>query len=1066
MNDLGSSKRIKNNAKEIMRSSLTSSLSSNESPRIRGRRSQLFNKGQNITSPPVTTTATAATASVPNLDPTSWIRSASTSSLRRLKKTHTDSTIKTNKHISSSSTVNNATTSKATVSASATNPCVSTETPGSSSTPATTTKNSDALSSPPRTASETEILMTKIHISRPKISSQPYSDPLLGNFWDPTNSKLIDHTANLGPEDDFVHSNPNSLKSQNFLHGNNTKPSTKESVKLDDPSHDVSRDIDEDIVVDVLPSFEMYNALHRHIPQGNVDPDIHELPPSYMEAANHNESMPNSYIRDMPVNTNYHSQNGTMAASSMETTINNLRPLATQVLSLNNTESVPSTLNRTSNNMYCDNGTQIEDDLNVNDNIVIDKLYSLPKRSTPIEITIKITKHVSLPPYKPEEESILKEYTSGDTIHGYCVIENKSNEPIKFEMFYVTLEAYTSVIDKKRGTRTVKRFLRMVDLSASWSYTNIDIASGLRYKCRAKDFDDAVLGLNNNRILEPGIKYKKFFVFKFPKQLLDTTCKQEHFSHCLLPPSFGIDKYRDNCKYSGIRVNHILGCGHLGTKGSPILTNDFCDDELSINYTIDTRIVGKDQKTQKLNIMKEHEYNIRFIPFGFHSPLIGEKNPETQLKNLEILIEERLKVLRTIFDRLNQNEPIKNVDIHGTDLVGTIDDNAELDSDEILARKLDQLHVKNRLDYNDHTQSPYDDIKKFERRENIVEAELKYRIKGKSSSKIGLFSSFLSNSGSSSSSSSSTSLANSVNKSERKNDQNFEDRSTIKEKISSHKNSDKTGMILVGAVIPSRALPYHVPSLLHKTNTFENKSKYAQDNWIKLISLLTDEEKTELNKIKINLTCLQSNNSVGHDPPEIQSINTELVIITVKSENSIPVKLCLNTLLDSNKLSHMKGKFAKYMTQIKLDYENFRKNKTKLNELYNMNRLPSDREQSLNFTNFIPNQLYCNVESLANLQVKIQSHNDIFKKQGEITKFSKKHSSNSPAQGWVKKEPFHYEKEFEIPLQYLPNLTYTLVPSFESCLCCRFYCIRVSIKFHHIGSVSVNIPVNIKNFQA
>lgn len=39
-------------------------------------------------------------------------------------------------------------------------------------------------------------------------------------------------------------------------------------------------------VVDVLPSFEMYNTLHRHIPQGNVDPDRHDFPPSYQEANN------------------------------------------------------------------------------------------------------------------------------------------------------------------------------------------------------------------------------------------------------------------------------------------------------------------------------------------------------------------------------------------------------------------------------------------------------------------------------------------------------------------------------------------------------------------------------------------------------------------------------------------------------------------------------------------------------------------------------------------------------------------------------------------------------------
>lgn len=135
-------------------------------------------------------------------------------------------------------------------------------------------------------------------------------------------------------------------------------------------------------------------------------------------------------------------------------------------------------------------------------------------------------------------------------------------------------------------------------------------------------------------------------MFKLPTQLLDVTCKQEHYAHCLLPPSFGIDKYRNNCKYSVIKVNHVLGCGHLGTKGSPILTYDMVDDHLSINYTIDARIVGKDQKTQKLNIMKEKEYNLRVIPFGFSSNLIGERKSMDQLNDLIRLIQERLDALK------------------------------------------------------------------------------------------------------------------------------------------------------------------------------------------------------------------------------------------------------------------------------------------------------------------------------------------------------------------------------------------------------------------------------------
>ena len=108
----------------------------------------------------------------------------------------------------------------------------------------------------------------------------------MASFWNPTNSKLIDHTANLGPEDDFIHFNPHVVRSQNPLYDSNNTINHDDNAELIDTSNDVSEDLDEDVVVDVLPSFEMYNALHRHIPQGNVDPDIHELPPSYMEASN------------------------------------------------------------------------------------------------------------------------------------------------------------------------------------------------------------------------------------------------------------------------------------------------------------------------------------------------------------------------------------------------------------------------------------------------------------------------------------------------------------------------------------------------------------------------------------------------------------------------------------------------------------------------------------------------------------------------------------------------------------------------------------------------------------
>jgi len=852
------------------------------------------------------------------------------------------------------------------------------------------------------------------------------------------------------------------------------------------------------IVVDVLPSFEMYNTLHRHIPQGNVNPDLHDFPPKYCDVQTQNRynlqvsnasSSSSSAItstlsqlqQQQQQQQHDHVMNIPSNPPSTTSIINNLHPLTTQHLSIQSTRHTDD-----------DDITSIQDDIDEDENIFIDKLYTLPKKPTPIDIDIRITKHPSHPPEKPEEESILKEYTTGDVIHGYCVVENKSTQPLKFEMFYVTLEAYISLIDRQKGKRTVKRFLRMVDLSASWSYGNILTGSGFKLIPDQEDFDHSLVGLSNRRILEPGVKRKKFFMFKFPKQLLDVTCKQEHFAHCLLPPSFGIDKYRNNCKYSGIKVNSVLGCGHLGCKGSPILTYDLVDENVSINYTIDARIVGKDQKTKQLNIMREKEYNIRYIPFGFDSSLVGERDPNNQLKDLMKLVDERLEAIKTVFNRLEKNEPIKNEDIHGTDLSGTIENDTELDSSEILRNKLDQLHIKNRTSQSYQLSSQDFEKKTFEPKTDIIESELSYKLKNKSKSATkSLFSSFRSSTSLSGLSSSGSSGNSSVTNGGISNNTS---------------KTERFGLILVQAKVPHKSIQYLSPSLLKKTNIVEAKTKQAQENWHALSETIPASERDALKRLDLTLTCIQSNNSSPHPPPEIQAISTELIIITGKSENSIPIKLNSRVLMDDDKLDSIRKTFTSYLNEIKDYNDEFLENKDRLNELYNVNRsIVNARE--LKFTNFISSQIYNDIESLANIKVKIQPLGDIFKKQldtlkdeddpsldltpmnsGSTTPTKKKPVKIVNAKGglgtsatisrnsisnrfidqiihqWDQQGELQYERKINVNLEFNANTLETLVPSFESCLCCRFYCVRVNIKFHHIGSTSIDIPINVKNF--
>ncbi|CCE90192.1 ubiquitin-ubiquitin ligase BUL2 TDEL_0B00630 [Torulaspora delbrueckii] len=826
------------------------------------------------------------------------------------------------------------------------------------------------------------------------------------------------------------------------------------------------KEIDGNVFIDVLPSFEMYNTLHRHIPQGNVDPDRHDFPPCYQEV----QTQRNSILRatDQPERLSLDVPPSSRRGSTSPIPLNTLHNLSTQHLSLRGESSAP----------HDEDNIMIEDDVNDADNINIDKLYSLPKLATPVDIDIRIAKGALKPHVKPEEESMLKEYTSGETIHGYCVLENKSSHRLKFEMFYVTLEGYISVIDKQKGKRTLKRFLRMVDLSASWSYTHIDVSSGVKYIPGDIDFDHAVMGLNNNRVLEPGRKYKKFFMFKLPNQLLDVACKQEQFSHCLLPPSFGIDKYRNSCKFAGIKVNSILGCGHLGIKGSPILTSDMADDSLSINYTVDARLVGKDHKTQKLNIMREHEYNLRVIPFGFSSPVIGERVSSQQLKDLSSLVRERLDALHRIFERLKDHQPIHSTDIHGTDISGTVDEAPELDSDEILARKMDQLHMNNRIS-TQHDLFKKKDGRIYNGEATYVEAQLSYKLKSKSSSNLkgGLF----------------TGFRNSLSTPQSPSHE------------ATKENPNKLGLMVLTAKVPDLALPYWSPSLLRKKNRFEEKNDHDQENWLRLSSLVPDDLKAVLQHIDIQLECIQSNNSKPHEPPEIQSVTTELLCITAKSDNSIPIKLDAKMLLSKEKVHHINQQYGEFLSEIQRYNDMFDENIDELNELYNMSRT-SIAPKELKFTDFISTQIRGDVESLANLNIKVVILPDVFKKQihtlknisqdyltPEVSSTSlHKSTSGSFLSGtfsgsssdlsrsstsakfteqivreWVSVAPSKYQRDVKINLEYNQNIRETLVPSFESCLCCHFYCVRVNIKFeNHIGTATIDIPVCVKKLHA
>lgn len=837
-------------------------------------------------------------------------------------------------------------------------------------------------------------------------------------------------------------------------------------------------------MIDVLPSFEMYNALHRNIPRGNVNPDQHDLPPSYLEVESQRQTP------DSSDGTTVSQLDEMFLSPSPSLYDANTRVGSSQ--SLQSLNTVSSGVLQNSLQALSTRYEAIIDDLDDSDNIKIEKLYSLPKVSTPIDVNIRILKKATKPcEEKPEEESILKEYTSGDIINGFVVIENRSQHPLRFEMFYVTLEGCACVIDKKQGKRTVKRFLRMVDLSASWSYSNIDLATGFQYVPGDIDQDGCVLGLNNDRFLQPGVRYKKFFTFKFPNQLLDISCKHEMFCHCLLPPSFGVDKYKHHARYSNIKLNSMLGYGHLGTKGSPILTNDLCSDNLSVSYTIDARVVGKDAKRNELTIMKEKEYNLRLIPFGFCQPLTGEGDPLIQMNALQKLVEERMDALERVFKRLEAGECITANDIHSTDLSGTIDNDTNIDSREILDRKLNQLHIANRIDP-DAATFPLRNVKTSKRHQHTIVSEFPYTIKPKSKSRNKLKKNIFS--GLYGSSSSTTAAETETAASATSTTASLASESVPSSSLVSS-DTMKYGIIMLECKVPEDGLPYIRPSLLKKTNQYQNKNKHDQANWDCAQSSFLDEEMKVLDHLNIHLRCIQANSSVSHKPPEIQAVTTQLICITSKAVSSFPLKLNAELLLNTEKMKGITGTFHGYLQKVKDYKQKFKSNIDQLTELYNKSKSTMSSHQEIRFSDFVTPQLMNDIESLASLVIDVKSLNNIFKKQDQtLSHASDKISggtnllssdsaplslqaalshSNPLTQAelmkqellheWIESNEKEYNREVTVNLVLDTEIKETLVPTFESCLCSRMYCVRVNVKFeNNIGTTSIDVPVRIR----
>ncbi|GME80228.1 unnamed protein product [Ambrosiozyma monospora] len=250
--------------------------------------------------------------------------------------------------------------------------------------------------------------------------------------------------------------------------------------------------------------------------------------------------------------------------------------------------------------------------------LLLNNLDNMQTLNLPIKLTIILTKSLPLRNVHSERETPLKVYMPGDIVTGYTLIENISNEPIPYEMFLVSLEGIVTTegvkstgIDANKLTRN--SFLKMYDLCACHHYGRIDVGPTHDRFGEVCPETGARYGLSNDKILKPGERFKKLFMFKIPSVLLDTACEHQSPEHLALPSSFGVDIESFNGDAGGIRVDKKFGYGHLGIIGTPVKTNDLATYGQSISYSINARMIGRQLDFYKQFYSKKTDHDFDFI---------------------------------------------------------------------------------------------------------------------------------------------------------------------------------------------------------------------------------------------------------------------------------------------------------------------------------------------------------------------------------------------------------------------------------------------------------------------
>lgn len=242
--------------------------------------------------------------------------------------------------------------------------------------------------------------------------------------------------------------------------------------------------------------------------------------------------------------------------------------------------------------------------------VLLNNVNKLPKADIPISIKIVLTKKQPMLGKSFEKESVLTQYRPGDLVTGYVTIATNGNLPIPFEMMLVSLEGEIKTpagglksTDRKIVSRT---FLKMYDINACYHQGHIPInAHGVKGCLQNDLLDGSTIGFDSTKSVLPGCVHKKFFSFKLPYTLLDTTCPDQITEHLHILPSFGFDEDILSKNDENMDIDPILGYKRCQAKyGSPIKVEDMALKGQSISYYVKVQMIGNEQVANKIGELK------------------------------------------------------------------------------------------------------------------------------------------------------------------------------------------------------------------------------------------------------------------------------------------------------------------------------------------------------------------------------------------------------------------------------------------------------------------------------